>query len=492
MLLDLKEIDRKRVGFFRYKHLDKKRGYFLTNDIGEYCFLNSNEFEKFLSGKLEETVPEKYLELHEKGFIRNKLNFEVLIKKYHSKNAFLEQGPGLHIVVLTLRCDHACRYCQASAGNFSETRLDMDKSTAQKVVDRIFESPNKNCTIEFQGGEPLINFDVLDFIVNYAKKQNKKAGKNLKFSVVSNLTFLKKKYLDFFLDNGVTICTSLDGPKNVHDKYRLASGKKSSYEHTVKTLQAIKREYRKRDIPEKSGPHALCTITPFSYKFYRAIIDEYVKMDMEMIHLRPASPIGYSSRIFQKSEDSANAFIHFYQKALDYIIDLNLRGKRLQERFAWIFLTKILTDKNPNYLDLRSPCGAGIGQLAYDYNGDVYTCDEGRMLGRLNDKSFRIGNVKEDSYRKISNDSVVKTMCIASCLDILPGCDQCVYKPYCGVCPICNHVVNKNIFKKDLFFCHIYKGIMDCLFERLQNKKIANLFSNWVSGENGENYEKEK
>lgn len=492
MLLDLKKIDRKRVGFFRYKHLDKKRGYLLTNDVGEYCFLNSDEFGKFLSGKIEEAVPEKYSELWKKGFIRDKLNFEVLVKKYHSRNIFVKQGPSLHIIVLTLRCDHACRYCQASAGNLSQKRLDMDQSTAQKVVDRVFESPNSCITIEFQGGEPLINFDILTFIVKYAKKKNKKAKKDLKFTIVSNLTFLKKEYLDFFLDNSVSICTSLDGPKNVHDKYRVASGKKSSYDHTLKSLQTIKREYRKKSIPEGSGPCALCTITPFSYKFYKSIVDEYIKIGMEMIHLRPASPIGYSSRIFQKSENSANAFLHFYRKALDYIITLNFQGEKLKERFAWIFLKKILTNRNCDYLDLRSPCGAGIGQLAYDFNGDVYTCDEGRMLGRLGDICFRLGNIKEDSYRKIANNPIVKTMCIASCLDSLPECVDCVYKSYCGVCPLSNHVVNENIFKKDSFLCQINKGIMDYLFERLQNKKIADLFSNWVSGENGENYEKEE
>ena len=141
-------------------------------------------------------------------------------------------------------------------------------------------------------------------------------------------------------------------------------------------------------------------------------------------------------------------------------------------------LQKILTDKDPNFLDLRSPCGAGIGQLLYNYDGKVYTCDEGRMTG---DDAFVIGNVKKDSYKKIVSHPTVKTLCMASLLEDLP-CDNCVYKPYCGVCPVQNYALYGNVFPplKNTEKCKLHQGVLDYLFGKLENKVIRGVFKKWV------------
>jgi radical SAM protein with 4Fe4S-binding SPASM domain len=175
-------------------------------------------------------------------------------------------------------------------------------------------------------------------------------------------------------------------------------------------------------------------------------------------------------------------FVRFYKKALDYILQVNLNGKFFYERTASIFLTKILSDCDPNFLDIRSPCGAGIGQIAYNYNGDVYTCDEGRMLSRIGDESFRIGNVKVDNYSNIISHPTVKAMCIASCLDNLPGCSECVYKPYCGVCPLVNYAERGNIFIQPLNSkkCRIQTGILDYLFEKIKIDTYRKVFESWL------------
>jgi len=73
---------------------------------------------------------------------------------------------------------------------------------------------------------------------------------------------------------------------------------------------------------------------------------------------------------------------------------------KVREKAAVTFLKKIMTEEDPNHLDFRSPCGAGIGQLAYNYNGKVYTCDEGRMMSMMNDESFCLGNVKKIHTKK--------------------------------------------------------------------------------------------
>ena len=195
MPLELKKIDNQRVGFFRFKELNGR--YLITNDISEYSFLEPQEFNSFLAGALDQTCPDKYSELQNKGFIRNELNFNELEQKYASRSRFLFSGPTLHIIVVTLRCDHECSYCQVGSCGISSKRYDMDISTIQRVVDMIFESPNFDITIEIQGGEPLINWDKVKFIVDYAKKKNKTAKKKLIISLVSNFTFMSEQKLLF-------------------------------------------------------------------------------------------------------------------------------------------------------------------------------------------------------------------------------------------------------------------------------------------------------
>ena len=476
MPLELHKINKQKVGSFYFKELNGQ--YLLTNDIGEHCFLDPLNLDAFLAGKIEQTCPDKYSELQTKGFIRDRLDFDGLARRYAQENTFLGQGPSLHIVVVTLRCDHRCIYCQAGSQSLAARDLDMDIATAQKVVDRIFESPNKNITIEFQGGEPLVNWKTVKFIVEYAYKKNKDAKKDLMIAVVSNFTFINKQIIKFLIKNNIHICTSLDGPQVLHNKYRIHSGKKNSYKNTVIWLKRLRKEYEQASVSFK--PSALVTITQDSLLYPKEIVDEYVNLDLEGIHLRPLSPFGAPLRIWKKISFTAGDFVAFYKHSLDYIIELNLKGRNFHERFATIFLTKILTERDPDYLDIRSPCGAGIGQLAYNFNGDVYTCDEGRMLSRWQDESFRLGNVSDNSYEDIINNQIVKTMCISSCLDSLPECSECVYKPYCGVCPLYNYTVNGNIFNKAIFLCRINKGILDYLFKKLQNEKDRDIFYRWV------------
>jgi len=484
MLIELNKIDKQKVGFFRFKQLNDK--YLITNDIGDYSFLTSQEFDSFLSGKIEQISPEKYSELQNRGFIRDKLDLNMMSERYAIKHRFLGGGPPLHIVVITLRCDHKCIYCQSQPGNIYAQELDMDIPTAKEVVNRIFECPNSRITIEFQGGEPLLNFKTIKFIVEYAQEKNKSLKKNLGIHMVSNLSLMNEKILKFLIENNIGICTSLDGPSELHNRNRVIFNK-DSYKNTVRWLKKIAKKYRERNPSFK--PSALVTLTRSSLAYPREIIKEYLNLNLGMIHLRPMNPftpfLGKRKEIWRKIGYSPEEFIHFYKEAVDYIIDLNLKGENFWERTARIFLTKILTPEDPNFLDIRSPCGAVIGQIAYNFDGNVYACDEARMVARAGDKSFCLGNVKEDTYKDFIDNPITKALCIASCLDNLSECNQCVYKAYCGVCPVSNYVINKDIFVKNVFLCRMYSGILDYLFKKLQDEKFRDIFLRWVERKEG-------
>lgn len=471
-------IDKTKVNNFRFKNFGKE--YLLTNEIGEYCFLTPKYLQFFISGKIDRLPASKAQELKNKSFIRSNSDFQRLPRKYASSNSFLFDGPSLHIIVVTLRCDHRCIYCQTSSRLKDEKGWDMDKKTARKVVDLILESPSKKLNVEFQGGEPLLNFGIIKFIVAYIKEKNKEYNKNIKFSLVSNFMFMDEEKLNYLIKNDFSLCTSLDGPETLHNKNRISmSG--NSYANALKWIRIIQAKRKKGEY--KFRINALTTITKLSLKYPTEIIDEFIKLNLDGIHLRPVMPFGTGNKnVWDKLSISNAEFMVFYKRAFDYILKLNKKGQNFYERTARIFLTKILNNLDPNYMDMRSPCGAGIGQLAYNFNGDVYTCDEARMISAsLKDESFRLGNVMKTKFTELVDNGVVKAFCFASCLDNLPRCADCVYKPYCGVCPVYNYWVEGSLFSKTKVGnrCHMNYSILDYLFSKLETpaKKV---FKQWV------------
>lgn len=475
MKIDLQNVDLKKLGFFRFRPINDK--VVLTNDAGNFVILKQPQFERFLSGTLSPEDP-FYEDLSRQGFIRETMHLSQLATKFRSKNNMLFTKTGLHIMVLTLRCNLRCTYCQVSAESMKHEEHDMTKETAAKIIDFIFTSPSPSLTIEFQGGEPFVNWEVMKFAIDYALDKHKRRGGDLFLTAVSNGSFIDEKKLEFLIDRKVSLCFSLDGPEDLHNGHR---GK--NYAQVKKALAGAISAYRKR-YPD-AMPAALPTITRYSLPFWKELIDEYIEMGLESIHLRPLTPLGYAQKSFKELSYSVEEYLEFYAKALDYIIELNRKGTFFMERYAWIFLSKILTDGDPGYVDICSPCGSGLGVLAYNYNGDIYTCDEGRMFSAMGDESFRCGNVFEHTYAEILQSKPVRTLCVASCLDALPECSHCAYKPYCGACPVLNYAATGNIYAQNPndFRCQQHKGILDLLFECMQDGEVREIFERWVKNE---------
>lgn len=468
-------MNKEKVAYFRFKKI--KSRYLLTNEVGDFVFLNKRDFDKYVAGELPEKS-KKMVELKEKGFIRTHLDFSRLIEIYKNKHAVITDGPGLHIIVVTLRCNHKCLYCHASAVSDDKISYDMSEDVARRTVDLIFQTPSNYIAIEFQGGEPLLNWPVVKFIIEYARTKNKKEKKELDIRLISNFSLMNDTRISFLLKNKVSLCSSLDGPEYVHNKNRIYLNG-SSHKEVVHWLKKAGKLYKK-EFPN-SIPAAVTTVTRFSLPYYKEIVDEYVDLGLNNIYLRPLNPFGFAQKTWKTIGYSPEEYIKFYIKALDYIIKVNLKGTYIKEALASTLLVKILTAADPNHYDYRSPCGAGIGQIAYNYNGDIYTCDEGRMISQMGDESFRIGSVK-DKYKDLIDSPVTKSMCVASCTDSLAGCSDCVYKPYCGVCPVYNYSVGGNIFGQMTTNdrCKILKAIFEHLFIQLEDKKVSQVFESWL------------
>ena len=460
-----------KVGFFRFRELPDRK-YLLTNDFGEYVILAEKDFTRYLQGKISKDSS-VYEILQSQGLVKDNTDFTDLISYYRKKNSYLWNGPTLHIIVVTLRCNHKCVYCQTSSIAEGKKGYDLDKKTAKNIVDMIWQSPAKSIAIEFQGGEPLLNWPVVKFIIEYANGKKRKAKKDVEFRLVSNFSLMDREKIGFLAKNNISLCTSLDGPAKLHNRNRIWLGG-DSYETVTTWLKKARKIYDR-----KFKPAALTTISRESLKYPKEIVDEYIKLGMEGIFLRPLSRLGFAKNLWEKIGYSLDEFVQFYKKALDYIIDYNLKHpqRSFHENYARILLTKILTDSDPAFTELRSPCGAGIGQMLYNYNGDIYTCDEGRMLG---DKTFCLGNVNTNQFQDLILNPIVKKVCLASELDGL-ACDLCVYKPYCGVCPVCSFAATGSIFSgPNNEKCRMNKAIFDFIFAKIRKNETRKIFEKWI------------
>jgi radical SAM protein with 4Fe4S-binding SPASM domain len=230
---------------------------------------------------------------------------------------------------------------------------------------------------------------------------------------------------------------------------------------------------------------ALVTSTRETVRHPKELVDSYVELGCRAMFLRPVDPFGFASKTGGKVGTGNDEYMDFYRTAVDHMLELNKQGVQVLERFASIFLTKIMTPEDPDYLDIRSPCGAGIGQLAYNYDGRIYTCDEGRMLAAAGNEFFHIGDVGSAKYRELVGHETVRALTIASNLDAAPDCTACVYKPYCGICPVYNYATQGSIHgrMRDSGWCHVHKGIQDYLFTKLIEAEPSTLqaFERWTT-----------
>ena len=457
----------------------------VTNDVGEWELLSEAEFAQLVGGEIDEEHP-RFAVLQAKGFLQKDLDIDGLATRLRQKRRFLGQGPHLGIIITTLRCNQHCSYCHASRTEMDRVDTDMSMETAKKVVDHLMKTPSPYLNIEFQGGEPTINFDVLKFIVEYSREKNRYEDKTLDHSIVTNFTYMDEEKARWLIDNGVMVCTSVDGPEDLHDINR-PWRKGSGGHHTVTTWM---KWFNDRYVEQGLDPRvwhidALLTTTRHSLSRARDIVDEYVRLGLRNIHLRPLNPFGFAPRAWKKIGYTTAEFIAFYSEALEYILELNLQGVEVMEGTAATILKKMLTPDDPNFVDIRSPIGAGTGGVAYDYDGMVMPSDESRMLRAMGDKSFELGFAGATPYADLVRHPTVKAMAVASNLDSLPMCSDCWNAPWCGVRPLHNYMGGGDLFgqRPNTAKCHEHMNIARTLLNKLADDEtgtIRAIFDRWT------------
>jgi uncharacterized protein len=451
----------------------------VVNEGGDWLMLGSSDFIEFAEFRLDNRSA-SYDDLKSKHFLFDSdslVPFELLVAQYRTRKSFLAGFTQLHLFVVTLRCEHSCHYCQVSRVSADRPRYDMTSETAARSLDLVFRSRSPVLKLEFQGGEPLLNFDLIRGIIEDAERRNRDAGRHLEYVVTTNLALIDDEMLEFFREHRVLISTSLDGPAALHDANRPRPGGDSH----ARALNGIERA---RSALGHDRVAALMTTSKRSLEYPEAIVDEYVARGFRSIFLRALSPYGFAARTSQAAGYDGREFLDFYVRALDHILAINRAGTTFVESYAQLLLTRMLTPFPTGYVDLQSPAGAGIGAALYNYDGDVYVSDEGRMLAEMGDRRFRLGNVHTNTYEELFGGPTLREITSAGVAEALAGCSDCAFLPWCGADPVFNYATQGDMSghrptsdfhrKHDFLFRHLLE-----LYER--DADARRIFRAWVS-----------
>ncbi len=463
---------------FKFKSIGDNQEI-LTNIVGDYIICPHGTAQRLTTGDIQQS-DDIYNDLLSKFIIGEgdiSTYTEILTLRYRTKKAFLNDFTSLHIFVITLRCNQSCIYCQVSSKCGNQKGLDISTEALDASILLMFNSPSKDLTVEFQGGEPLLAFNKIKYAVDKINILNNDYKRKISFVICTNLQSISDEILTFVQDNKILISTSFDGPRELHNYNRPFPGQ-DSYGRFLSNLSKC------RTFLENDRISALITISKKSLTYTREIVDEYIDQGFTGIFLRPINRYGQAVKNADSLAYSTNEFIDFYKNTLAYIIDKNLSGNNIREEYSAIILRKILTPFSVGFTDLESPNGIINSVLVYNYDGFVYPSDEARMISESGDKTLQLGNVLTDSYRDIVFGDKARELSNYWSNECLAGCSECPYLTYCGADPIGNYNTHNDFYGRRYGddFCNYNMSIIEHLLTLLgdDDERIRSILYSWA------------
>lgn len=460
---------------FKFTRLSNKE--LLVNEVGDYILLPYGTTHKIINREISSKT-ELYRDLLSKFIITEKYDInliEILSTRLRTKKSFLDNFTALHIFVLTLRCNQKCVYCQASSQDKLNTQKDMKYEYLDRAIDLMFMSPNPCITMEFQGGEASLVPELIEYAVNKTELLNETFKKDIRFVICSNLINFSDKLIDLCFKHNIFISTSLDGPSILHNYNR---GSLKSYNTFVSNLNKIREKI------DSSMISPLMTTSDLSLSYPLEIVDSYRALGFKAIFLRPLNPYGRSKN-HENWEEYIDQFLEFYKKALNYIIEINLKGEYFVESFTAFMMKKILTPFPIGFVDLQSPAGIINSVIVYNYDGNVYCSDESRMLAEHGDYHFKLGSVF-DNYIDLFYGEKAQKLAQVWATEYIAGCSDCAFQQYCGADPVRNYTTQGDEYgnRPSSLFCKFHKKVFEYLFEMIDLRKdeVLQVFRSWIFG----------
>lgn len=339
-------------------------------------------------------------------------------------------------------CNMKCAYCFASQGDYKGKRELMSYDVGKRAVDLVIKKsgPRHNIEIDLFGGEPLLNFDVVKKIISYAREQEKKYNKNIRFTITTNATLLDDEKIDYIDKNMGNVVLSIDGRKEVNDRIRTRVDGSGTYD-TI--LPKIKRMVEVRD--KNKQYYVRGTFTRKNLDFVNdvtALANEgFKEISIEPVVLPADNPMSI------REEDLPQIFEQ-YDKLVEELLRRNKEGKPFK-----FYHFAIDINGGPCVYKRISGCGAGHEYIAVTPNGDIYPCHQ--FVG--NDK-FIMGNVFEGKLDK----SISKTFKHANVYD-KKECMDCWARFYCsGGCQANNYNFNEDIHIPYHIGCKLMRKRIEC------------------------------
>ena len=349
-------------------------------------------------------------------------------------------------------CNLNCSYCFASQGNYSGERAVMSFETGKRALDFLIENSGTrhNLEVDFFGGEPLMNFDVVKQLVGYARAVEKKAGKNFRFTLTTNGMLIDDDVIEFANKEMSNVVLSLDGRKEIHDRFRVDYAGKGSWEQIVPKFQKLvkargEKEYYMRGTFTHANPDFLNDI--------KAMLDlGFNELSMEPVVCAENDPSALT-------EEDIKTVMAQYEELAYLMLKKEKEGKPFTFYHYMIDLTG-----GPCIYKRVSGCGSGTEYMAVTPWGDLYPCHQ--FVG---DEKFKLGDIWQGVTRKEVQNEFKGCNVYAH-----PECKDCWAKLYCsGGCAANAYHATGSITGVYAKGCELFKKRMECAIFLEVSKKLG-------------------
>lgn len=339
-------------------------------------------------------------------------------------------------------CNLRCKYCFADEGEYNGHKGVMSLETAKKAIDYVVKrsGPRKNIEIDLFGGEPTLIMDTIKEIIKYARENEKKWNKNIRFTMTTNSTLLDDEMMEYMDKEMGNIILSLDGRKEVNDKVRIKPDGSGSYDDI---LPNIKKMISKRT--KGKTFYVRGTFTRENTDFYndvKAMLNEgFREISIEPVVLPDGNPMAI------REEDLPEIFANY-----DKLYDEMLRRKKENDEFTFYHFN-IDIQGGPCVYKRISGCGAGFEYVAITPQGDVYPCHQ--FVGH---EEYKLGNIYDDTF-----DKELSRKFKESHIYNKPKCRECWARFYCsGGCQANNINFNGDMRIPYEIGCKMQKKRIEC------------------------------
>lgn len=418
-----------------YKLLDD----FLDLDRSQLIEKYSKEFD---SEKLEEAIEEIEYLINEDLLFSEDEHFK--LPQYNKEN--IVKAMCLHVAH---DCNLRCKYCFASQGDFKGDRSLMDYETGKKALDFLLKNSGnrKNLEVDFFGGEPLMNFDLVKKLVKYGREEEKKYNKHFRFTITTNGMLLNEEIEDFINENMDNVVLSIDGRKSINDEMRPTINDKGSYDIIVPKFQELISKRGDKDYFIRG------TFTNENLDFSKDLKDFYdngfKKTSIEPVVTDEKEP--YAIR-----EEHLDKILNEYEKMSKDYIELRKKDKDFS-----FFHFIIDLSQGPCIVKRTVGCGAGSEYVAVTPQGEIYPCHQ--FVG---EKEFLLGDVDRGIVNTELRDTFKNSNVYTN-----EDCPTCWARYYCsGGCHANAYYSNNDLSKPYKVGCEMEKKRIECAISVLANE----------------------